>query len=96
MLFPKNLQLISQELAIAWNDGTESYIALEALRRACPCAVCQGEPDALGRTPNLAPKPLGPASFELSRWELVGNYGLQPHWKDGHSSGIFAWGRLRD
>ena len=45
-LEPTNIQQIGDELAIAWNDGTESFIKLETLRRACPCAACGGEPDA--------------------------------------------------
>ena len=37
------------ELAISWNDGIEQYIPLKLLRCACPCALCCGEPDVLGR-----------------------------------------------
>ena len=47
-LLPANIQLIGDELAIAWNDGTESYLRLRAMRYACPCAGCGGEPDVLG------------------------------------------------
>ncbi len=55
-LEPTNIQQIGDELAIAWNDGTESYFKLEMLRRACPCAACGGEPDALGNVSRcLAP-----------------------------------------
>jgi DUF971 family protein len=97
MLSPKNLQLISQELAIVWNDGTETYLPLEKLRRACPCAVCKGEPDALGRwqkseQPSLDDR----TSFQLDGWQLVGGYGFQPKWGDGHASGIFTWEGLKN
>ena len=47
-LEPTNIQQIGDELAVAWNDGTESFVKLEMLRRACPCAACGGEPDVLG------------------------------------------------
>ena len=47
-LAPTNLQVIGDELAIVWNDGQESYLKLETLRRHCPCAGCGGEPDILG------------------------------------------------
>ena len=40
--------VIGDELALAWSDGCEHYINLKRLREACPCAVCQGEPDAMG------------------------------------------------
>lgn len=45
----ENIASMNREVAIAWSDGVESYIGFEDLRRACPCATCQGEPDAMGR-----------------------------------------------
>ena len=45
---PRNIQLIGTELGIQWNDGAESYLSLDLLRRACPCASCGGEPDVMG------------------------------------------------
>ena len=48
-LEPINIQQIGDELAVAWSDGAESFLKLEMLRRACPCAACGGEPDVLGR-----------------------------------------------
>ena len=47
-LFPNNIQHIGPELAISWNDDAETFLNLELLRRACPCAACGGEPDVLG------------------------------------------------
>ena len=48
-LILENAALIGDELALSFADGFEAYLPLPMLRRACPCAVCQGEPDALGR-----------------------------------------------
>ncbi len=90
----QNLQLIGQELAIAWSDGQESYFALEDLRKDCPCAVCNGEPDVLGRGDKPEVKHT-PVSFVLSSYEMVGGYGWQPRWADGHNTGIFSVGYLR-
>ena len=60
------------------------------VRRACPCAACQGEPDALGRV--LRPVvELGPLAFDLEKFETIGGYALQLYWADGHSSGIFSY-----
>lgn len=91
---PKNLQLIGQDLAIEWNDGRESYIKLNLLRRSCPCASCGGEPDVLGNIsrPNVS---YTAQSFELRGWELVGGYALQPRWGDGHRTGIYSYQYLR-
>jgi DUF971 family protein len=89
-----NAQLIGNELALAWNDETESYFALEFLRRACPCAACGGEPDVIGNVSrprvNYTEK-----SFQLIGFDRVGGYALQPHWADGHSSGIYSFTYLR-
>ncbi len=77
-------------MALAFGDGTELYLPLPMLRRACPCAVCQGEPDALGRV--VRPQvEHGPRAFELLRFEVVGGYALQLHWGDGHGFGIYAF-----
>jgi len=90
----RNAQVIGNELAIAWNDETESYCALEFLRRACPCAACGGEPDVLGNVsrPHVA---YTDKSFQLVGFDLVGGYALQPRWADGHSSGIYSFTYLR-
>ena len=88
------MQLIGNELAIAWNDQTESYLSLELLRRACPCAACGGEPDVLGNV--VRPHVRYTArSFDLLGWELVGSYAVQPRWADGHSTGIYSYQYLR-
>ena len=39
-LAPANLQVIGDELAIAWNDGTETFLKLEDLRRATQVMAC--------------------------------------------------------
>ena len=90
----RNAQLIGNELALAWNDETESYFALEFLRRACPCAACGGEPDVLGNVsrPQVT---YTDQSFQLVSFDLVGGYAVQPRWADGHSSGIYSFTYLR-
>lgn len=89
-----NLKIIGKELGIVWSDGHETYLSLEELRKACPCAVCNGEPDVLGRGEKPEVKHTL-ASFELSSYEMVGGYGWQPKWADGHNTGIFSVGYLR-
>lgn len=86
--------VIGDELALSFRDGFEAYLKLPLLRRACPCAVCQGEPDALGRV--LRPLvEYGPRAFELLKFEIVGGYAIQPFWADGHSTGIFSYAYLQ-
>jgi DUF971 family protein len=90
----RNLQIVGRELAIAWSDEHETFLTLEQLRKECPCAVCNGEPDVLGRGEKPKVKHT-PASYELASYELVGGYGWQPKWADGHNTGIFSVGHLR-
>jgi DUF971 family protein len=93
-LEPTNIQQIGDELAIVWNDETESYFNLELLRRVCPCAACGGEPDVLG---NIARPHVSytEKSFQLSGFDLIGGYALQPRWADGHGTGIYSFTYLR-
>lgn len=82
--------LIGNELALAFADGAELYLPLPLLRRACPCAACQGEPDALGRVVRPTVEH-GPKAFDLVKFEGVGGYALQLFWADGHSYGIYSY-----
>ena len=92
---PVDLQQIGNELAVKWDDGAESFVSLETLRRACPCASCQGEVDVLGQLHKGPEKKLTPAAFVLRHWSIVGGYGIQPAWGDGHGSGIYTFDYLR-
>ena len=93
-LLPTNIAQIGDELAVAWNDGAETFLALETLRRSCPCAMCGGEPDVLGRIerPHVS---YTAQSFVLRGWQLVGGYAIQPAWEDGHSTGLYSFPYLR-
>ena len=90
-----DIQNIGSELAIRWDDGVESFIALEKLRRACPCAGCHGEVDILGNLYKSPDKPLTPEAFGLVNFTAVGGYAIQPLWRDGHNSGLFSFDYLR-
>ena len=86
--------VIGADLALSFGDGTEEYLPLPMLRRSCPCAACQGEPDALGRV--IRPRvDYGSKAFELLKFEQIGGYALQLFWGDGHSSGIYSYTYLQ-
>jgi DUF971 family protein len=92
---PEDIQLIGEELAVKWPDGSESFIRLEKLRRHCPCAGCKGEPDIMGRVYKNPDSPLRPEAFRLVRMVPVGRYAIQPVWEDGHATGIYSYGYLK-
>jgi len=92
---PLDIQPIGSELAIKWDDGSESFIALEKLRRCCPCAGCKEETDILGNVYKNPGQKLPPTSFQLIRIASVGGYAIQPVWADSHATGIYSFNYLR-
>ena len=88
---PTDLQQIGDELAIKWDDGSESYVKLEKLRRYCPCAGCKGEV-LFGKVYKPAPLTVfQEGMYELAAIKPVGLYAIQLVWKDGHDTGIYSW-----
>lgn len=92
---PVDIQYIGEEIAIKWDDGGETFITLQNLRRHCPCAACKGEVDVMGNLYKAPEKPLTPSAFKLVRMQNIGGYALTPFWADGHSSGIYSFDYLR-
>ncbi|WPJ95280.1 DUF971 domain-containing protein [Coraliomargarita algicola] len=91
---PKDIQLIGSELAIVWEDGSESYFPTEFLRKHSPSAQNKGEVDILGNQYGGN----GPTEFPgvtITGWDFQGNYAFRPIFSDGHSSGLFSWEYLR-
>jgi DUF971 family protein len=92
---PADIQIIGGELAVKWDDGGESFIPLERLRRGCPCAGCKGETDILGNVYKNPETPLPPSASQLQRIVAVGGYAIQPVWADGHATGIYSFDYLK-
>lgn len=93
---PVDIQAVGRELAVKWDDGSEQFIPLETLRRACPCASCAGETDVLGNTHKGPEQTLSDASFQLRQLLPVGGYAVQLLWADGHGSGLYSHESLRN
>jgi DUF971 family protein len=92
---PIDIQPIGQELAIKWDDGAETFISLEKLRRGCPCAGCKGEGDIMGNLYKGPEQSLTELAFRLRSLTRVGSYAIQPTWGDGHATGIYSFEYLR-
>jgi DUF971 family protein len=80
-------------LTVQWADGTTSTFELAELRVNCPCAECRGRRD---QGEQVWPRPGAPDPLEATAAELVGAWGLSLRWNDGHDTGIYAWGMLRE
>lgn len=74
-------------LRILWDDDLLSDYPLEYLRGWCPCAACQGH--GVERHFVIVEDP------QLSAITRVGHYALNPHWADGHETGIYTFEYLR-
>ena len=92
---PKDIQLIGNELAVVWDDGSENFFSAEFLRKYSPSAQNIGEKDILGNQYGGA----GPKEFPnvtIKGWDFQGNYAIRPWFSDGHSSGLYSWNYLRE
>lgn len=89
-------QVIGNELALRWGDGSEQFILLETLRRACPCAPCAGEVDVMGNLHKGPDQALNAASFQVQQIQMVGGYALQVFWADDHKTGLYSYDLLRE
>jgi DUF971 family protein len=89
------VMVVGDEVAVVWGDGHESYFPGEALRKACTCASCKGEQHLFGRATLPVLRPLAAGAFHPASVRLVGNYGLQVTWGDGHDFGIYNLADLR-
>lgn len=87
--------VVGNEVVVIWQDGHESYFSGEMLRKACPCAGCKGEKHLFGKATLPTLKPMSAQAFIPVLVRLVGNYGLQVVWGDGHDHGIYHVEDLR-
>ena len=82
-------------IALKINENLELSIPLKKLRKACPCAHCNGEKDVFGNISGKREAKLVDGSLALNRISLVGSYAIRFFWKDGHSNGIYTFKYLK-
>jgi len=94
MIAPQTMQLIGTELAIIWQDGSESYIASDVLRANSPSASVSGERDIFG-TQYGGESGKDYSGVLIESWSPVGNYAVRFHFSDGHNTGLYSYELLR-
>lgn len=94
MKTPQTVQLIGQEVAIVWNDGTEAYFTGPQLRAASPSAETKGEKDIFGNQYGGGEKK-DFSQVQVLGFERVGNYALRFDFSDGHRTGLFGFELLQ-
>ncbi len=78
----------SRVLEVGFADGQSFRIPFELMRVYSPSAEVQGH------GPGQEVLQTGKREVELTALEPVGNYAVQPHFSDGHDTGIFSWDYL--
>lgn len=87
---PRDIQLIGNEVAILWDDGSESYFPMEFLRAQSPSAANKGEPDIFGRIHGADPRTEFPG-VRVDSFDWVGTYAIRFNFSDGHNTGLFSY-----
>jgi len=90
-----SITLFPAEVAIKWKDGTDTVLTYYKLRSLCPCAFCSGEGDVLG---NIYKGPIIKIDKKICviKYVVIGHYGLQFFWSDGHKDGIYTFSFLKN
>jgi len=83
-----NLHQKSRVLEIAFEDGARFSLPYEYLRVYSPSAEVQGH------GPGQGVLQIGKEDVTITGVEPVGNYAIQPHFDDGHDTGIYSWETL--
>jgi Uncharacterized protein conserved in bacteria len=77
-------------LEIAYSDGQRFQLPTEYLRVFSPSA------EVRGHGPGQETLQVGKEDVNIEQIEQVGSYAIQPHFDDGHNTGIYAWDTLYD
>jgi DUF971 family protein len=90
MLVPSQLtvRMQSRTLEISFGDTLQFSLPFELLRVYSPSA------EVRGHGPGQEVLQTGKREVSLTALEPVGNYAVQPHFSDGHNTGIYSWDYL--
>jgi DUF971 family protein len=78
----------SRMLEIEYSDGKRFELPYEFLRVYSPSA------EVRGHGPGQEVLQTGKKDVDILSLEQVGNYAVQPHFSDGHATGIYSWDYL--
>ena len=80
----------SRVLEVSFSDGRRFELPYEFLRVYSPSA------EVRGHGPGQEVLQVGKKDVDILRLEPVGSYAVQPHFSDGHGTGIYSWDYLYD
>ncbi len=79
------------QVRLIWDETDEDVWPAHALRLRCVCAHCQSE---FTGERLLDPATI-PADITVTHMALTGNYGVNVHFSDGHTTGIYRFSTLK-
>ena len=82
------LRTQSRVLEVGFDDGKQFSFPFEFLRVHSPSA------EVKGHGPGQETLQTGKREVQITALEPVGHYAIQPHFSDGHNSGIYSWDYL--
>jgi len=82
------LHQASHILEVSFDNGKTFKLPCEYLRVYSPSA------EALGHAPGQEVLQTGKKDVNIISIKPIGNYGIEPSFTDGHSSGIYSWDML--
>ncbi|MGD2138637.1 MAG: DUF971 domain-containing protein [Gammaproteobacteria bacterium] len=80
----------SRVLELKFEDGAHFELSYEFLRVHSPSAEVQGH------GPGQGVLQLAKENVMINQIDPVGSYAIQPHFDDGHDTGIYSWETLYD
>jgi DUF971 family protein len=97
-LRPRHLDLKKDTaLTVQWSDGRISVYPIGYLRRMSPSAEAKQLREEMQKNPlTVLPGTSGSGPIRAESAELVGHYALRIRFSDGHDTGIYSWGYLRE
>jgi DUF971 family protein len=84
------LRTKSRVLVVVFDDGTEYSLPFEYLRVYSPSA------EVRGHGPGQETLQLGKHAVGITAIEPVGHYAVRLKFDDGHDTGLYTWGYLRE
>lgn len=80
------------EVRFVWDEGDEQVFGARDLRLRCICAMCRSETTG----ERILDESKVPQQITVTSMALTGNYGVNIHFSDGHTTGIYRFRDLRD
>ena len=84
------LHQVSRVMELSFADGASFRLPYEFLR------VCSPSAEVRGHGPGQEVLQTGKKDVDILSLEPVGSYAVQPHFSDGHGTGIYSWDYLYD